>query len=190
MRDDGEDECRAALGRVNFGRLACARDNQPYIVPIYFAYDGHHVYGFSTPGQKIDWGMWQHMLWVGLLMAGTALFAQAWALHTGSAHWQTMLFIVLSLSQLGHVLAIRSERHSLVRQGVWSNRALFLVVLGTAALQLATIYAPPLNPIFRTEPLSPAELIFCLLLSAVVFVAVEIEKWMVRRGWLYQPRNA
>ena len=131
-------------------------------------------------------GMWQHMIWVGLLMAGTALFAQAWALHTGSAHWQTMLFMVLALSQLGHVLAIRSERHSLFRQGLWSNRTLFLVVLGTAGLQLATIYAPPLNPIFKTEPLSAAELIFCLLLSAVVFVAVEIEKWMVRRGWLYQ----
>jgi Ca2+-transporting ATPase len=135
-------------------------------------------------------GMWQHMIWVGLLMAGTALFAQAWALHTGSAHWQTMVFTVLALTQLGHVLAIRSERQSLFRQGVWSNRALFLVVLATAALQLATVYAPPLNGIFKTEPLTPAELVFALLLSAVVFVAVEIEKWMVRRGWLYQARGA
>jgi hypothetical protein len=50
-----DDECRAALARLTFGRLACARDNQPYVVPIYFAYDGRHVYGFSTPGQKIDW---------------------------------------------------------------------------------------------------------------------------------------
>jgi nitroimidazol reductase NimA-like FMN-containing flavoprotein (pyridoxamine 5'-phosphate oxidase superfamily) len=50
-----EDECREALMRSNFGRLACARDNQPYVVPIHFAYDGHYVYGFSTPGQKIEW---------------------------------------------------------------------------------------------------------------------------------------
>jgi Ca2+-transporting ATPase len=135
-------------------------------------------------------GMWQHMIWVGLLMAGTALFAQAWALHTGSAHWQTMVFTVLALTQLGHVLAIRSERQSLFRQGVWSNPALFLVVLATAALQLATVYAPPLNEIFKTEPLTLGELAFALLLSAVVFVAVEIEKWMVRRGWLYQARPA
>ena len=133
-------------------------------------------------------GMWQHMIWVGLLMAGTTLFAQAWALHADSAHWQTMVFTVLALSQLGHVLAIRSERESLLRQGLWSNSALFIVVLATVGLQLATVYAPPLNPIFKTEPLSAAELVFCLLLSAVVFVAVEVEKWMVRRGWLYQPR--
>ena len=50
-----EDECRTALERVSFGRLACARDNQPYVVPIYFSYDGKHIYGFSTLGQKIEW---------------------------------------------------------------------------------------------------------------------------------------
>jgi Ca2+-transporting ATPase len=133
-------------------------------------------------------GMWQHMVWVGLLMAGTALLTQAWAYHTGSAHWQTMVFTVLALSQLGHVLAIRSERESLFRQGVWSNRPLFWTVLATGLLQLATIYVPFLNPIFKTEPLSRGELVFSLLLSAVVFVAVEIEKWMVRRGWLYESR--
>lgn len=59
-----EDECRTALRSVNFGRLACARDNQPYVVPIYFSYDGQHLYGFSEPGQvyafstlgqKVEW---------------------------------------------------------------------------------------------------------------------------------------
>jgi Ca2+-transporting ATPase len=131
-------------------------------------------------------GMWQHMIWVGLLMAGTALLTQAWAYHTGSAHWQTMVFTVLALSQLGHVLAIRSEKESLFRQGLWSNRALFWTVLGTTILQLTTVYVESLNPVFKTEPLSGWELAFSLLASAVVFVAVEIEKWMVRHGWLYQ----
>jgi P-type Ca2+ transporter type 2C len=130
-------------------------------------------------------GMWQHMLWVGLLMAGCALLVQAWALHVGSAHWQTMLFTVLAFSQLGHVLAIRSERDSLFRQGLGSNPILFVVVLGTAALQIATIYVPALNAVFETDPLSPVELGVCALLSMVVFVAVEIEKWLVRRGRLY-----
>jgi len=134
-------------------------------------------------------GMWQHMVWVGLLMAGTALFTQAWTYHVGSAHWQTMVFTVLALSQLGHVLAIRSERDSLFRQGVWSNRPLWWAVLLTTLLQLATIYVPPLNPVFKTEPLSAGELAFSLAVSAVVFVAVEIEKLMVRRGWLYQSSN-
>lgn len=55
IREMTQDECRQALDRLSFGRLACARDNQPYVVPIYFSYDGRHLYGFSTPGQKIDW---------------------------------------------------------------------------------------------------------------------------------------
>jgi len=49
------EECGMALARLNFGRLACARDDQPYVVPIHFAYDGEHLYGLTTAGQKIDW---------------------------------------------------------------------------------------------------------------------------------------
>jgi len=48
-------ECRDILARLGFGRLGCARDNQPYIVPIYFAYEPDHLYGFATLGQKIEW---------------------------------------------------------------------------------------------------------------------------------------
>jgi Ca2+-transporting ATPase len=58
-------------------------------------------------------------------------------------------------------------------------------VVFTLGLQLATIYVPALNPIFKTEPLSWDELVICLVLSTVVFFAVEAEKWFVRRGLLY-----
>ena len=131
-------------------------------------------------------GMWQHMIWVGLLMGGVCLLTQAWAIHSGTAHWQTMVFTVLALSQMGHVLAIRSERESFFRQGIASNLPLLGAVGLTFLLQLGTIYIPILNPIFNTAPLTVAELLFCLLLSTVVFSAVEVEKWMRRRGWIYQ----
>jgi len=48
-------ECYEFLARVGFGRLACVRENQPYIVPVYFAYEPHRLYGFATLGQKVDW---------------------------------------------------------------------------------------------------------------------------------------
>jgi Ca2+-transporting ATPase len=130
--------------------------------------------------------MWQHMIWVGLLMAGLTLFAQAWAYHTGSSHWQTMAFTVITLSQLGHVMAIRSEKESLFSMGIFSNKPLALAVVVTFLLQMATIYVPAFNPIFKTEPLSMSELVLCLALSSVVFFAVEFEKWLVRRGVIYQ----
>jgi nitroimidazol reductase NimA-like FMN-containing flavoprotein (pyridoxamine 5'-phosphate oxidase superfamily) len=49
------DQCRSALQKANIGRLACARDGQPYVVPINFAFDGTYLYGFTTVGQKIEW---------------------------------------------------------------------------------------------------------------------------------------
>ena len=131
-------------------------------------------------------GMWQHILWVGLLMGGISIITQAWSIHTGSAHWQTMVFTVLCLSQMGHVLAIRSEKESLFKIGFFSNRLLLAAVALTFALQMATIYVPFLQPIFKTEALSLDELMLCIVLSTVVFFAVEIEKLLVRKGVLYQ----
>ncbi len=131
-------------------------------------------------------GMWQHMIWVGLLMAGITLFIQAWAYHSGSSHWQTMALTVLVFSQLGHVLAIRSEKESLFSTGIFSNRPMAAAVFITFLLQMATIYVPALNPIFKTQPLSMNEMLICIALSSVVFIAVEIEKFLVRQGWLYR----
>jgi Ca2+-transporting ATPase len=130
-------------------------------------------------------GMWQHILWVGLLIGGLSLLTQAWALNGELAHWQTMVFTVLTLSQLVHVLVIRSERESLFKLGLRSNLPLLGAVVLTVVLQLATIYLPILNPIFKTQPLGPWELAYCLGLPWVVFVAVELEKWAARRGWIY-----
>jgi Ca2+-transporting ATPase len=126
-------------------------------------------------------GLGAHIIWVGLLMGFVSLFTQAWSIKTGHAHWQTMVFTVLCLSQMGHVLAIRAERESLFSQGLFSNKPLLGAFSLTFALQMATIYVPLLNPIFKTEPLTPAELIITVALSSVVFMAVEAEKLLKRK---------
>ena len=48
-------ECLEALTRLKFGRLGCSRDNQPYIVPVYFAYHERHLYSVAQLGRKIEW---------------------------------------------------------------------------------------------------------------------------------------
>ena len=50
-----EEECNKALKQARFGRLGCASDNHPYVVPIYFAFNGQHIYGVTTLGQKTEW---------------------------------------------------------------------------------------------------------------------------------------
>ena len=61
-----------------------------------------------------------------------------------------------------------------------------LALVLTLALQMAVLYLPVLNEVFDTQPLAWDELMVCLLLSSAVFIGVEFEKWLVRRGWLYR----
>jgi len=56
----------------------------------------------------------------------------------------------------------------------------------TLGLQLAVIYSPLLQPIFKTQSLTVGELTFCMVMSSVVFFAVEAEKWLTRRGYIYR----
>ncbi len=126
-------------------------------------------------------GLGIHIIWVGLLMGFVSIFTQYWSIQTGHAHWQTMVFTVLCFSQMGHVLAIRSDIESIFSYGLFSNKPLIGAFLLTFVLQMATIYVPFLNPVFKTEPLTLAELAVTLVLASVVFFAVEIEKLIKRR---------
>ena len=134
-------------------------------------------------------GMWQHVLWGGLAMAAATVFMQAWALESGHATWQTMTFTVLTLSQMGHVLAIRSEHRSLFAQGLRSNVPLVGAVAVTIALQMAAIYVPALNRLLRTSALSLSELALAFAVAAAVFALVEFEKYLVRHGFVCRDRS-
>lgn len=122
-------------------------------------------------------GLGVHILWVGLLMGAVVLATQYIGINYYPDKWQTMVFSVLCLSQMGHVLAIRSNTLSFFSpKRIFTNFALWAAVLLTFLLQLATIYIPALNKVFHTKTLSLEEFGVTLILSSVVFFAVEIEK--------------
>lgn len=136
------------------------------------------------PGESIfAHGMWQHIVWVGLLIGGLSLGAQAWAYHAGSPNWQTVVFTVLTFCQLAQVLVIRSERESLFSIGLFSNLSLLGSVLLTIGLQLVVIYTPYFNRVFHTTPLTMEELTVCLALPFIVMIAVETEKRLVKNKY-------
>lgn len=126
-------------------------------------------------------GTWQHALWVGLLIAGLSIGAQAWAHGAGSERWQTVVFTVLTFGQLAHALGIRSEREPLLRRGARRGLALPGAVLLTLAMHLAIVYVPALQPVFHTSALGVVELLVCCALPLVVLAAVELEKLVLRR---------
>ncbi|MPR35858.1 cation-translocating P-type ATPase [Salmonirosea aquatica] len=121
-----------------------------------------------------------HIGWVGVLIGVICLGTQYLAMELDNPKWRTMVFTVLSLSQLGHALAIRSGTVSLFRQGLGSNWQLTLAVAFTIALQLAVIYVPFLQDLFHTKALAWQEMGICLAVSSIIFWAVEIEKWIKR----------
>lgn len=126
-------------------------------------------------------GLGFHIVWVGLCMAGITLGMQAWALANNNIHWQTMVFTVLSLSQLAHVLAIKTDKSLIAKSGFFNNMSLILAIFFTFMLQLAVIYLPFANRVLKTAPLTIYELLVCIACAVFLFHAVELEKLIKKR---------
>ena len=127
-------------------------------------------------------GVTWHIGWVGLLIGGVSLGGMAWARSSGADNWQTVVFTVLVLAQLGHCLAVRSETLPSFGRRFATNPSLLATVGLTVLLQLAVIYLPWLGGIFETDPLTAQQLAVCVALALVVPLAVEVEKTFARRG--------
>jgi Ca2+-transporting ATPase len=132
-------------------------------------------------------GIGYEILWIGALMGIVSLAVGYiyWVIDPNGV-WQTMVFTTLTLSQMGNAMAIRSNRESLFSIGIFSNMMMIWAVLLTFVLQLAVIYVPFLQRIFGTEALGARDLIISLVVSASVFVIIEIYKW-ARRRWSGSP---
>ncbi len=127
-------------------------------------------------------GMGQRILWIGMAMGLVSLVPGYlyWRMDPNGP-WQTITFTTLTLAQMGNALAIRSNIDSTFSIGFFSNRLMVVSILLTFGLQLALIYVPFLQTFFHTEALSLRDLLISLVISAIIFVIVELEKWWRRR---------
>jgi Ca2+-transporting ATPase len=121
-----------------------------------------------------------HILAMGSVIGGMTLLTQFWATRSGTTHGQTMTFTVLTFSQMAYILSIRSDKPSAPGRIFFENPPLTGAILITGILQLAILYLPPLNRIFRTQPLTPGELLLTFGLSFLVFLFAEGGKWLDR----------
>ena len=138
-----------------------------------------------APGESLfSRGIGRHIVVIGLILALSCFGVGLWAYQKWGAAgpWGTMVFMTLTVSQLGHAMAVRSNRESLFATGLRGNPLLLWAVLTTLALQLGVVYLPPLQALFSTQALGASQLAICLAASTIVFWAVEIEKWLLRRA--------
>ena len=127
-------------------------------------------------------GLWQHILWVGSLMAIATVILFAIKLQSETVVYaRTMAFFTIAAFQLFHVMAIRREREAAFKTNINTNRSLTLAVFATSIMQVLLIYIEPIAKIFKLVPISFADIMLCTLISSSVFFAVETEKAFYRR---------
>ncbi len=135
-----------------------------------------------SPGESIfARGIGVDIIWIGLLMGFVSLGVGFFYWYYDLPTWQTMLFTTLTLSQIFLAMAVRSSRDSLFRIGILSNKPMLAAIIVTFALQVAVVYAPPLQGLFKTVPLSARDFAVALVLSTIVFWSVELRKLLARK---------
>jgi Ca2+-transporting ATPase len=137
---------------------------------------------YSPKAGIFSGGLGRHVAWVGALIGLLALGVGYifWRIDP-SGPWQTMTFTTLAFSQMAQAMATRSRRESLFRLGLRSNLPGMLIALFVFLLQLAALYLPFFQQLLYTQPLSAQQITISLVLSSLVFWAIELEKVFIRR---------
>ncbi|MFA5362265.1 MAG: calcium-translocating P-type ATPase, SERCA-type [Candidatus Omnitrophota bacterium] len=96
--------------------------------------------------------------------------------HEGLNRARTAAFIVLACSQLFHSFNCRNMRESIFKIGFFTNKKLIIAVLISFLLQMAVVYIPFLQRIFKTEPLGFLDWVLAVLISSLPLWAMEVLK--------------
>jgi len=135
---------------------------------------------FSPKEGVFSRGAGAQTIWVGGLIGALALGLGSWYFFTGRPEWQTMIFTSLAFMQVFQALASRSTKESLFKMGLLSNPLLAGMALLVVVLQLMVLYIPALANFFEVIPLSGCDLSIAAATGVIVFVVMELEKWLKR----------
>lgn len=143
----------------------------------------------EQPPRKPDEPMINKTMVTGIVIQSVAItiavlgaFLIALKLYPGNLiHAQTMAFTTLSISELLRAYTSRSERYSIFKIGVFSNRYMQYAVLSSLAILLAILYIPFLDPIFETTFLTLQDWLVIFPLILLPSIAAELTKWFQRR---------
>jgi len=93
----------------------------------------------------------------------------------------TMTQAAIVFGQVANGLGCRTERESLFKVGLLTNRFLLLGEAIGIGIILAISYVPFIADIFKTGPLTLVDWVFLVISAVVLFFAEEARKWSLRR---------
>ena len=94
---------------------------------------------------------------------------------------QTMAVTTVIMFQVFYMLSCRSLKDSVFKIGLFSNKTVFIGIGAVLALQALFIYAPPMQAIFSTFPLTAQSLLFSALAGAIILPVISVEKLIRNR---------
>lgn len=99
----------------------------------------------------------------------------------GIVRARTAAFIVLACSQLFHSFNCRNMNESLFKIGIFTNKKLILATAISFLMQMAVVYVPFLQRVFKTEALGLFDWFFVIIISSFPLWAMEIWKAVCRK---------
>ncbi len=135
---------------------------------------------YSATESVFGRGMPTFIVVFGILLSILALVMGFYLWREGDTGWQTALFTTLVFAQLAMALSVRSEKQSLFRTGLLTNKPMLGAIVITILLQLVLVYWGPAQRIFHLEALSLRDLGLSFLIGLLVIVFVEIWKAVAR----------
>ena len=118
---------------------------------------------------------------VSLVMLAGAFWVFFWEMKMEGgtiAEARTAVINVIVVVEIAYLFNCRSLNHSFFSAGFLSNPWVIAGSLAMLAAQLLFTYAPVMNKLFHTAPTSGESWLRIVGIAAIVFVVVEIEKWI------------
>jgi Ca2+-transporting ATPase len=135
-------------------------------------------------------GLVQRILVTGIIMAAAAILMQWWTIGHGydTSTQQTAVFTTLCFVQLANALSVRSVYHSIFSGRLFANKGMWGAIALTVALQLALVYVPFLQPIFKTAALDWKIMSAILIVTVACLALIELLKYINKRMYYKELR--
>jgi magnesium-transporting ATPase (P-type) len=123
------------------------------------------------------------LITVSLLIAVATLGVFVWMLEQGRPleEVRSVAMTQMVVFQFFHVFNSRSLRQSIFKVSLTSNPFLAFSLTGAVLAHVAVLHVPFMQTLFRTTPLSLGQWAVLAAVGALVIVAVEVEKAILRR---------